>query len=161
MTGTPTWLAYTGAITGVVGAILGFVGYRHAKELKKLDLRLQLRKDTSDVHAMVLELPKLLDVVRSSHSSVLTAQGLGRSGNMQAWEDDWQNDADALTVLQQKLPEREADYRDASPSALERQVVTVHGLGTRARRLHEKCLSQLASDDAMRAEIRANIERRF
>ena len=71
-------LAIIGAVTGIIGAITGsaalvlaWISYRRSQQIKALDLRLELRKQVSDVRAAVEELPDLLERSRASRISFL------------------------------------------------------------------------------------------
>src|SRR6266508_6461106 len=40
-----------GGITGIAGLVVGYIGYRRSQQIKALDLRLELRKQVSDLRA--------------------------------------------------------------------------------------------------------------
>ncbi len=74
----PASLSIIGAVTGIIGAIagiagfvLGYISYRRSQQIKALDLRLELRKQVSDLRAMVEELPDLLPRSWESRIAVL------------------------------------------------------------------------------------------
>src|SRR6266850_1567817 len=73
---TTTVLSYVGAVTGIVGSILGYLGYRQSRQIKSLDLRLELRKSVSDLRATVEELPGLLQRARESRAAINAARGI-------------------------------------------------------------------------------------
>ena len=158
------WLAYTGAISGVVGAItgiagavMGFIGYRYSKELKSLDLRLELRKTVSDLVAEVQELPDFLDHINRSHNAVAAATGLRGSGALQKWTTTWEADVVAVKALQQELPDPSVDHADKTPPQLEAMLVTAHTLRARGSRIREKYASELEGDERARDHLRADI----
>jgi hypothetical protein len=64
-----------GAITGAAALVLAWISYRRSQQVKALDLRLELRKQASDVRAAVSELPDLLEKSRASRIAVLGAMG--------------------------------------------------------------------------------------
>ena len=61
------WTAYVGvvtgvidAITGITGAVLGYAGYKRSREMKTLDLRIEVRKTRNKAHVKVVQLIELL-----------------------------------------------------------------------------------------------------
>jgi hypothetical protein len=89
---SPATIGILGAVTGIVGAISGSVGsvlgwtnYRRLQQIKALDLRLELRKQVSDVRAVVEALPDRLERSRASGSAVLAAMGALRSSTASRW----------------------------------------------------------------------------
>ena len=62
-----------GAITGPAALVLAWISYRRSQQVKALDLRVELRKQASDVRAAVSELPDLLEQSRASRIAVLAA----------------------------------------------------------------------------------------
>jgi hypothetical protein len=69
-----------GAITGPAGSVLGWISYRRSQRVKALDLRLELRKQVSDLRAVVEALPDLLNQSRASRTAVNAAMGVLKSG---------------------------------------------------------------------------------
>jgi hypothetical protein len=64
----PAWLANVGAAAGVVGIVSGVAGmvvgiasYRRVSRMKALDLRLELRKESTAARALIESLPALID----------------------------------------------------------------------------------------------------
>jgi hypothetical protein len=163
----PGWLNYVGAITGIIGAvtgvagaIMGYISYRHSESLKALDLRLELRKAETDLRSTVQELSALLTRAKQSHTNVAAAMGLANSGAIALWMSGWQADHAAVRSLEGELPDANSDYSHAKHRELEAKLVGVHELGTRATRVRDKYLAELAADDADRAHIRADMRAR-
>lgn len=160
----PVWLSYTGAVTGVIGtitgvagAIMGYIGLRHSKQLKALDLRLELRKADSDLRAVVHELQPLLELAKKSHDRVAAATGMLKSGALEQWTSVWKEDLSAVRALETELPDAESDYTSATPHELESTLVAVHSMASRAARLREKYAELLAADDRERDHIREDL----
>jgi hypothetical protein len=57
-----------GAVTGIAGAIMGYVSFRRSITLKSLDMRLELGKALNNVHAGLSQIEKLIE--RANHSSM-------------------------------------------------------------------------------------------
>lgn len=79
-------------------------------------LRLELRKAVAEAH---LELEEVLDLIRhclKSRIAVLAANGLGRSGPMEAWKQKCAADAKEVGQLKRDLPTETQDFSGASPS---------------------------------------------
>jgi len=160
----PTWLSYTGVVTGVIGtitgvagAIMGYISLRHSKQLKALDLRLELRKADSDLCADVQGLLALLELAKKSHDWVAAATGMLKSGASQQWTSDWEEDFAAVRALEGEVPEVDATYTSATPHELESKLVAVHTLASRAARLREKYRARLAADDRERDHLREDL----
>ena len=69
------WLAYTGAIAGIIGAITGVAGaflallaFRRTGQLKALDLRLELRRTESTLQSDIHDLVSLLQNAKASRT---------------------------------------------------------------------------------------------
>lgn len=159
----PALLSYIGAITGIVGAVtgiagfvLGYISYHRSQQLKALDLRLELRKQVSDLRASVEQLPDLLQRSRQSRTAVLAATGLVRTGAFESWKTTWESDMAAALALAGDLPSASDNYQDSKPGDLEAKLVEVRALAFKALRLRDKYLGELAADDKEREHIRAD-----
>jgi hypothetical protein len=159
---TPATLGIIGAVTGIVGAITGIAGFvlgwtnhRRLQQIKALDLRLELRKQVSDVRALVEALPDLLERSRASRSAVLAATGQLRTGAFEIWKAVLERDLKTAQALARELPEANETYQRSKYQNLETKLVEVHALAAKAARLHDKYLTELASDDKEREHIRA------
>ncbi len=76
------------------------------------------------------------------------------------WISAWEADLAAVRSLEGELPDANSDYSDAKHSKLEPKLVAVHELGTRAARVRDKYLAELAADDREREHIRADMRAR-
>lgn len=131
-------LSYLGAATGIVGAVLGYLGYRQSRHIKSLDLRIELRKAASDLRADVLELPALLENARGSRAAINAARGLSFTGAFEAWKGQLETDLVSAQALASELPAADNTFRKASQAELEAKLVDVHALGRRANSLRQK-----------------------
>jgi hypothetical protein len=153
---TSTFLSYTGAVTGIAGAVMGFVSYRRSGAMKTLDLRIELRKAESIVRAEIQNLPGLLGKAKRSRTNVLAATGGIGSGAFQGWTAGWNEDFAIIELLKNRLPMSPDNYRSLNAVALEDQLVSIHALRHETNLLGEKYLSFLGDDDKSREHIRAD-----
>jgi C4-dicarboxylate-specific signal transduction histidine kinase len=130
---------------------------RHSKQLKALDLRLELRKADSDLRADVQGLPALLELAKNSHDRVAAATGMLKSGASQQWTSAWEEDCAAVRALEGELPDADATYASATPHELESKLVAVHTIASRAARLREKYRERLAADNTERDHLREDL----
>jgi hypothetical protein len=159
----PTWLSYAGVIgtiTGLAGVIIGYINYRHIKDLKSLDLRLELRKAEIDLRNAVQALPPHLDKVQKSHTRIASAKGLFSSGMMTKWISDWKADVAVVQSMIKELPETGLDYKSLNYSVLETKLIEVHAALVKAHMLHEKYDTFLHADDKEREQIRSDVRSR-
>lgn len=151
-----------GAITGPAGCVIGWISYRRSQQIKRLDLRLELRKQMSGVRANIEALPALLERAKSSRSAVRAAMGRGQqSGDNLIWKGELENDLKTAQILAGELPDAMETYRHSKPPELEDKLVDVHALAAKVAQLRNKYETALASDDMDRDYIRANAGRRF
>jgi hypothetical protein len=153
----PMTLGSINAVTGIIGAITGptalvlaWISYRRWQQVKALDLRLELRKQASDVRAAVAELPDLLEQSRASRIAVLAGMGALQSGT---WKAELESDLYTAQALARELPNADEAYHRLKHRDLETKLVKVHAIAARATRLRNKYLRALASDDKEREHI--------
>ena len=161
--GSPAWLSYVsfwlsvlGVVSGCLGTVLGWRGYRRAGKMKTLDLRLELRNDDVDLKSLVLGLPELLDRAKVSRESVLAASGRAQSGAMQFCRDELRKDGELQQRLAQALPADDPDYRGCSPEALEQELVRRRAALGEAKGIASKYGRWMAGDNLARAQVIAN-----
>jgi hypothetical protein len=156
----PNWLGYIGAGTGIIGSVLGFIGYRQSREMKAVDLRLQLGQSENEARVSIEHLPALMALAKQSRTNVTSITG--QTGALQGWLNSYASDAEAVRSLTAQLPGEEANYDALNPAALVDKVVTLHRLRLHAARLTEKYKASLTEDDKARAdrldEIRAKLQ---
>jgi len=144
-----------GMLTGIAGSIMGFLGLRQSRKNKVLDLRLQLRRDINALGVTLKHLPGTMDMAKQSRGRVNAAVGLGRSGNQQIFDQEWQTDKEALIALIARAHALEGDDLSLSGRDLELLLGQVHRLSLEAARCADKYHGTLAADDLRRSEIRA------
>ena len=159
----PAWLSYVslglsvlGIVSGCLGTVLGWRGYRRAGKMKTLDLRLELRKADTEIKNLVRALPELLDRAKLSRESILAASGRAQSGAMQFCRDELRKDGEHQQRLAQALPVADPDYRGYAPEALEEELVRRHAALGEAKRIASKYEGWLADDNQARAQVIAN-----
>ena len=155
------WLAYTGAITGIVGAVtgiagavMGYVSYRRTEDLKRLDLRVEVRKLLADTHAVAADLPNTLDKAYRSRRAVASATGNLGSGRQKLWEESLATDRARVQALRSELPDREKSFATASQSDLEAELLNLHSISNEALAMREKYLGEIQADDRQRDHLR-------
>ena len=148
------WLSILGAITGVSGALMGFVAYRRSGKFKAMDLRLTLRKAQSTLQADANELPPLLEHAKKSRERVAAATGAFGSGATKHWLDAWNADFSALSELQDEVAAFQKDCSKYSHSALESELVMAHELQRKVENVRAKYQQALAQDDTQREQLR-------
>lgn len=160
----PAWLTYTGAIagaigavTGVAGAIMGFISYRKTNEIKELELRLELRRRTHDLHAVLSELPELLRRAERSHVAVAAATGKRGSGAMVQWSQQWETDQGEVKSIADAAPPEGQDLIALTLTELEQQLASVHQVHARAVTLRDRYIAALAADDRERDHLREDM----
>lgn len=161
--GFPAWLSYVslglsvlGAVSGCLGTVLGWRGYRRAGKMKTLDLRLELRKADTEIKSLVLGLPGLLDRAKLSRERILAANGRAQSGAMQFCHGELREDGEHQQRLAQALPADDPDYRGYPPEALEQELVRRHAALGEAKGIVSKYEGWLADDNQARAHVMAN-----
>jgi hypothetical protein len=65
------WASYVGMVTGVIGAVMGYISYRRSNEIKSLDLRLEYRKSINDCVSAISKAEKLLPYANKSRERVV------------------------------------------------------------------------------------------
>ena len=160
------WLGYVGATTGVIGAVtgvsgsvMGFIAYRHAKQIKALDLRVAVRAADARIRAALDALPQQLNQANRSRRAVLAAIGLGMSSALERWDRELQEDQKALAVLATARPPEDA-YATASLEQLEAALVRATEQLLCIEVLQGKYRRATDDDDRKRDQIRADMRAR-
>jgi hypothetical protein len=68
-----------GSVTGIAGAIMGYVSYQRSNKFKTLDLYLELRKALNNFNSDVKKARELNDKANKSRLAVNAARGIGVS----------------------------------------------------------------------------------
>ena len=155
------WLAYTGAIAGIIGAITGVAGaflallaFRRTGQLKALDLRLELRRTESTLQSDIHDLVSLLQNAKASRTRLAAAQGNYHSGATTHWLSQWDTDFAAANSLVEGASVLDIDCSAFSQAELEARLITIHKLQRQVAQLAGKYQSSLAADDTGRAQLR-------
>ena len=158
-----TWLAYIGAIAGIVGAVTGIAGavvavlaFRRTSELKSLDLRLELRRTESTLRSDIQDLVPLLERAKKSRTKLAAAQGSFNSGATAHWLSQWDSDLAEANQLVAGTTALDIDCSGFSQAKLEARLVTVHKLQHQVAQLSGKYDVSLAEDDSGREQLRAD-----
>lgn len=151
----PHWTSYVGMATGLLGAVLGVIGYRKANEIKSLDLRLEYRKAINNCCSAISKAEELLAFANKSRERVAAATGNYNSGAMQIWKQQYENDTNSLNELASRAPSSETNYDSLSPKQLESKLVEIHALQNEIDLLCNKYQSAIDEDDKTREHIRS------
>lgn len=147
-------LGYVGAITGIIGSVLGYVGYRQSGQMKAVDLRLQLGQAENLLRIALEHLPDLMNTAKRSRANVTSFNG--QTGALQAWNNSHEEDVRAGAQLAMDLSlVTSGDYSSLTPAELAEKVIKLHEFSLKTSRLTEKYKSSLAEDDRAREERRA------
>jgi len=151
------FLSYIGAATGVIGSVLGYIGYRQASLMKSVDLRLQVGQAENQVRISLEHLPELMNTAKRSRSNASN----GQAGALQTWVNSYDDDVRTGAQLAIDLSLVTAgDYGSLKAAALAEKVVKLHELNLKVLRLTEKYKSSLAEDDRDREQRRADLRAR-
>ncbi len=150
----PHWTSYVGMFTGISGAVLGFISYQKSKNLKSLDLRLELRKGISDLYQNLHQLNELIVYANKSRQAVLAATGNLRSGRMELWKQMIEQDTSFLSEIKTKFPEENKSFSTHNAKDLESEIIEVHKHHGKLKALIEKYNDEVNSDDEQRRHIR-------
>jgi gas vesicle protein len=160
----PAWMSYVGmatgvvgAITGIAGAIMGYVSYRRSNSLKSLDLRIELKRALNVAQASVQKLDSLIDYANKSREGVASATGRFKSGMMQKWKEEVEEDKNNVKLLRQNTPETNKSYTNNSPKELESELVEVHRLQIQIDAVRSKYEAAVRADDEERKHIRKDV----
>lgn len=158
-----SWLAYSGAIagiigavTGIAGAILAFLAFRRTAQIKALDLRLELRRTESTLQSDIHDLIPLLESAKASRTRLAAAQGSYHSGATAYWLSQWDTDLADANSLVEGASVLDVDCSTFSQAELEARLVTVHKLQRQVAQLAGKYKNSLAADDTGREQLQAD-----
>ena len=158
----PHWTAYVGmaagilgAITGISGAVMGFVSYRRSNNIKALDLRLELRKVVTDIEAGLAALPGAMDHANQSRQRVTAATG--QAGALQLWNQQFEQDRTRLNEMRERAPSSAEDLAKLSPVELESRLVAAHKIYHEVTQLAEKYARALGADYEERRQLREDM----
>ncbi|WP_369064596.1 hypothetical protein [Burkholderia gladioli] len=151
-----SWTDYfgvVGMVTGVFGAIMGYMGYRRSNQIKALDMRVALRKDLAEAWGIIATLRMLMTEANASRQGTLAVRGLGRSGNWVAWEQNLADDRAELEEIAATTRGEDSNFSVLSEGQLETELVTIHKVKATLSTLMEKYRGEIAADDEHRRQI--------
>lgn len=150
----PHWTGYVGVITGVAGAIMGYVSYRRSNEIRSLDLRIELKRALVEAHSACCSLQDKMVTANNSKMAVAAAIGMLGSGAMQNWNNAYASDQDALKQLANDLPAENSSFEGLSLKSLEAKLVKVHRTSVELDSISQKYSDALVRDDEERRHLR-------
>jgi len=150
------WTGTIGAVTGVAGAIMGYIAYRHSKEVRESDRRLELDKLRNAAHVAAVTLVELLPRALQSRKAVLNKRGMFHSGLMQRFQEQHDLDLKRATELAGTVPNTETRFDSLSASELEKRIVGLDRTKGWIDDLLNAYQAAMLEDEKMREEIRAN-----
>ncbi|WP_223573884.1 hypothetical protein [Xanthomonas citri] len=158
-----SWLAYAGAVAGVIGAITGVAGallallaFRRTGQLKSLDMRLELRRTESTLQSDIHDLLPLLERSKTSRTRLASAQSMLNSGATKHWFSQWSADMAIADELVSSSSVLDVDCFLMSQTELESRLVTVYKLQRRVSDLTNKYEQFLIEDEAGREQVQTN-----
>ena len=150
----PHWTSYVGMVTGISGAIMGFISYRKSNSLKSLDLRLVLRKAINELYLKHKQVTDLIVYSNNSRKAVASATGRLRSGSMKVWEEAVESDTNILNGLKGDFPDINESFAGLKAEELESKLVVIHSKQGEINSLFEKYTAEVATDNETRRHIR-------
>lgn len=143
-----------GAISGVAGSIMGFIAFRHSRELKAADRLMELRKLRNDTHILSIKLTETLATAKISRERVLAATGKFKSGSMEKFNENYTFDMNRSVELAQEIPLGDYDFSSLSRSEMEEKIIELDMTKRWIESIFQKYKDSIASDDQIRKELR-------
>ena len=143
---------YIGILTGLIGTFVGIAAYVRSNQIKRLDLRLEVRKGLGDAHEALSTVRAVMEAAANSRPRVLAMRGLGKSGNMVAWEQSIAADRVRMEEIAVTLRSEGGDFTTLSPEQLESEIVSSHRIKASLSTLVDKYRGELAADDEARRQ---------
>lgn len=157
------WLAYIGAIGGLIGALTGIGGlvlailaFRRTGQIKALDLRLELRSCERLLRSDANDIVHLMEGAKTSHTRLGAAQGTYHSGATQHWLAEWATDLASANSLVAQVTALGTTGNTASQRELETRLNAVQDLQHQLTKLVRKYQDELAKDDVGREQLQAD-----
>lgn len=129
------------------------------REVKQLDLRIELKKSFNDLDVVLSDIENYLDFVCESHLRVMAAIGQIGSGAEKVFKSEFSTDKEKLQELLNLQPKRKDDYKRNSQDELEREIVAIHSYRNQIAGLRAKYQNIFEADEDRRKEIRAQHQR--
>jgi hypothetical protein len=150
----PHWTSYVGMATGIAGAIMGFVSYRKSSQIKKLDLRIELRRAATDIHFDYKELLRKMEKGNKSRQAVAPAINAFNSGMMKKWNEDYESDQTVTKEIAKELPDDGINYDHLDDKGLEAKLIEIHRISKKIQTISERYVEAMAWDDQQRLQLR-------
>lgn len=161
----PVWMIYVGVVTGVLGSALGVLAYinstiaiRRTAKSKRLDLRVELRKQTQDNERSIGALFALIYSAWGSHLAVAHALGTSGSGGFEV--DRRQAVEDRKAVLRLKAATFDHDLYALSEKELLDLLIAAHHGSSEIKAIRVRYEAWRVEDDKNREFLRAAQTRR-
>ena len=145
-------LSMIGAVSGLMGTVMGYVSIRRTRELKATDLRIDLRKAANSLSALSAELPALLNSAKLSREAAPMSP-------MGAWTDGMTADLETAKQIESDLPPKLLSLERVSHAELENRIVAVHRLSLAAQAVKEKYEASMQRDEKQRIEFQGVMDR--
>lgn len=152
----PHWTSYVGMVTGISGAIMGFISYRTTTSMKSLDLRIEVKRVEDDFKLTIGRIDEIAKEAKKSRPAVASAIGLLQSGMMVKWEQDLETLDERAAHLQIEFDKRQSNYDRMPPKDLEEALVNLHRMKGIVGEIIGEYEKSIEWDNEMRRDIRAN-----
>jgi len=159
----PHWTSYVGmasgifgALAGIAGAIMGYIGYRKSKDIKSLDLRLELRKAVVELQASYSELDGLIDRSHRSRTIVAAARGRHGTGEMDEWNRNVEIDRATIAQLSDAIPNEGEEFKNLNTEELESKLVDIHKTQGEVNQIRDRYNAAMIEDDRQRDHLRSH-----
>lgn len=151
-----------GAITGVAGCVLGYLGYRHASRHDAMEAELRILKEEVELPIRSRALKEMIGRAKQSRMRVQAVVGSANSGAVAQFNEE----ADAALAEVDSLWLSDVDLKvlRAEPADLDaitaQLLARAHGARVRLAQLERKYQGALAEDDMTREHIRRSMEQK-
>jgi len=103
-----------------ISLIVSATALWRVREVKQLDLRIELQKSFNDLDFIISGIENYLDFVYESHLRVMAATGQIGSGAEMSFKSEFSSDKEKLRDHLNSQPKRKDDYKRSSQRELER-----------------------------------------
>jgi hypothetical protein len=149
-----------GSITGIAGAIMGYVSYKKSNQIKTLDLRIELKRAVENTIFEFKKLREQMQEGNKSRKAVAAAMGTFKSSVMDIWKKEFEIDQTSVKELANELPEEDTNYDHLDPKGLEAKLIELHRTQKKIQKLSEKYSEAMARDDEQRKQLREDMRAR-
>ena len=138
-----------------ISLIISATALWRVREVKQLDLRLELQKSFNDLDIAISGIESYLDFVYESHLRVMNATGRLNSGEGDIFKAEFSRDKTRLQELFGIQPKLKDNYQHCFQSELEKEIVAVHSCCKQIIGLRAKYQNIFDAAEDRRKEIRA------